>query len=237
MLMNIFNLSSRELNLLIYFSQLRANEKEISITTSQIADFFDISQQTASRCLIRLSKDLGLVSWRSTRKGSFVQINPPGLDILHQLRFELERALYPDLTVISIQGTVFSGLGEGKYYITRPPYMKSFSTKLGFEPFPGTLNLRIQQNDIDRLDLIRGSWPTIISGFEEGGRQFGDVLCYEIKVPKIDAKVAAIVPRRTHYGSNVLELISEINLRDALNLEDGSELTVSYALDQSMEHD
>ncbi len=235
--MKIFDLSSRELNLLIYFAQLRANEKEISITTSQIADFFKTSQQTASRCLIRLSKELGLVSWRSTRKGSFVQLNPLGLDILHQLRFELERALYPDLNKITVHGSVFSGLGEGKYYISRSSYMDSFVKKLGFKPFHGTLNLRIPSEDVDRLDLIRGSWPVIIPGFEESGRQYGDVLCYEVKIPNLTAKVAAIVPRRSHYGSNVLELISDVNLREALNLEDGSELAINYSLNQTSEHD
>ncbi|MHA1346087.1 MAG: DUF120 domain-containing protein [Candidatus Heimdallarchaeaceae archaeon] len=235
--MKIFDLSSRELNLLIYFAQLRANEKEISITTSQIADFFKTSQQTASRCLIRLNKDLGLVSWRSTRKGSFVQINPLGLDILHQLRYELERALYPDLNTITIHGSVFSGLGEGKYYISRASYMDSFVKKLGFKPFHGTLNLRIPPDDVDRLDLIRGSWPVIIPGFEESGRQYGDVLCYEVKITNLAAKVAAIVPRRSHYGSNVLELISDVNLREALNLDDGSELAVSYSLNQISEYD
>lgn len=235
--MKIFDLSSRELNLLIYFAQLRANEKEISITTSQIADFFKTSQQTASRCLIRLNKELGLVSWRSTRKGSFVQINPLGLDILHQLRFELERALYPDLNTIIIHGSVFSGLGEGKYYISRTSYMDSFVKKLGFKPFHGTLNLRIPPDDVDRLDLIRGSWPVIIPGFEESGRQYGDVLCYEVKIPNLTAKVAAIVPRRSHYGSNVLELISDVNLRETLNLDDGSELAVSYSLNQISEYD
>jgi len=237
MLMKIFDLSSRELNLLIYFAQLRANEKEISITTSQIADFFKTSQQTASRCLIRLSKELGLVSWRSTRKGSFVQLNPLGLDILHQLRFELERALYPDLNTITIHGSVFSGLGEGKYYISRSSYMDSFVKKLGFKPFHGTLNLRIPPDDVDRLDLIRGSWPVIIPGFKESGRQYGDVLCYEVKIPDLTAKVAAIVPRRSHYGSNVLELISDVNLREALNLKNGSELAINYSLNQTSEHD
>ena len=65
----------------------------------------------------------------------------------------------------------------------------------------------------------------------------GDVLCYKVHIPNLNAKVAAIVPRRTHYGSNVLELISDINLREALKLDDGSEITVSYSLDQTSEHD
>ncbi|MCG3221891.1 MAG: hypothetical protein H7641_10975, partial [Candidatus Heimdallarchaeota archaeon] len=47
---NIYNLSSRELGLLIYLAQNRAIDKEIEVTTTQIAEFFSISQQTASRC-------------------------------------------------------------------------------------------------------------------------------------------------------------------------------------------
>ncbi len=229
--MDIYSLSSRELGLLIYLAQNRAIDKEIEVTTTQIAEFFSISQQTASRCLLKL-KEEGILLWKSSPKGSLVQLTPKGNSILHQLRFELERALHPDLTSIRIRGSVFSGLGEGKYYISRDSYFKEITTKLGFKPYHGTLNLRINVNDIDRLDLIRGSWPIIIKGFEEEGRRFGDVLCYPLKVPKIDAKVAGIIPQRTHYGSNILELISDVFLREALNIEDGDEVIVEFSFNK-----
>ena len=55
--MDIYNLSSRELGLLIYLAQNRAIDKEIEVTTTQIAEFFSISQQTASRCLLKLKEE------------------------------------------------------------------------------------------------------------------------------------------------------------------------------------
>lgn len=228
---NIYNLSSRELGLLIYLAQNRAIDKEIEVTTTQIAEFFSISQQTASRCLLKL-KEEGIILWKSSPKGSLVQLTPTGNSILHQLRFELERALHPDLTSIKLRGVAFSGLGEGKYYISRAPYFKEITSKLGFKPFHGTLNLRINTNDIDRLDLIRGSWPIIIKGFEEEGRRFGDVLCYPLKIPKITANVAGIIPRRSHYGSNILELISDVYLREVLDIADGDEVVVEFAFEK-----
>ena len=215
--MDIFSLSSREISLLIYLAQNRAAEKEIDITTTQLANFFKISQQTASRCLLKLN-NLGIINWKSSPKGSLVILTSKGIHILDQLRFELEKALHPDLKSIELRGTLFSGRGEGKYYVSQPEYMKSFQSKLGFKPFLGTFNVRIGLNYVDRLDLIRGSWPIIIPGFESEERPFDDVLCYPLRVVGLKVKAVGIIPRRTHYGANVIELLSSVNIRETLNL-------------------
>jgi len=217
--------------LLIYLAQNRAAEKEIEITTTQLAEKFNISQQTASRCLIKLHETMGLVEWKSSPKGSLVKLTPDGILLLDQLRFELEKALHPDLSSITLKGNVFSGRGEGKYYVSQPAYLDSFRAQLGFEPFHGTLNVRIGANYIDHLDLIRGSWPVIVKGFETDERPFGKVLCYPLKIVGLEAKVAGIIPRRTHYGTNVLEIISNINIREKLKLEDNDEIVIEFPLD------
>lgn len=229
--MDIFNLSSREVALLIYLAQNRASEKEIELTTTQLANFFSMSQQTASRCLLKLD-EMKVVKWKSSPKGSLVQLTPKGINILHKLRYELEKALHPDQASLILHGNIFSGLGQGGYYISQKPYLVHFQKKLGFSPYHGTLNVRVQQNYADRLDLIKGSWPVIIPGFEEEGRTFGDVLCYPIKVIGLDAKVAGIFPRRTHYGANILEIISDVCIRDVLKLEDGDEITIEFSFEQ-----
>ena len=232
---SIFSLSSREVALLIYLAQNRAAEKEIEITTTQLAEEFNISQQTASRCLIKLHEKMKLVEWKSSPKGSLVKLTPEGMHILDQLRFELEKALHPDLSSIVLKGNVFSGRGEGKYYVSQSAYMKSFRAQLGFEPFHGTLNVRISANYVDHLDLIRGSWPIIIKGFKSDERPFDDVLCYPLKIVGLDAKVAGIIPRRTHYGTNVLEIISSINIREKLKLKDDDEVEIEFPMDYKSE--
>ena len=231
--LDIFDLSNREVALLIYLAQNRAAEKEIEITTIQLANFFKISQQTASRCLLKLNS-MNIVLWKSSPKGSLVKLTSKGIHILDQLRFELEKALHPDLTSITLKGTVFTGRGEGRYYVSQPAYLKSFKKQLGYEPFHGTLNIRISPNYIDNLDLIRGSWPIIIEGFESEERPFDDVLCYPLVIVGLDEKVAGIIPRRTHYGANVLELISKVNLREKLKLDDDDEITIEFPLEQDI---
>lgn len=227
--MNIFHFSTRDLGILIYLAQLGGIRSEVHISTSEIAVHFNISQQTASRCLIALS-ERGLITLNSSPKGSIVKLTPNGQNVLHQLRFEIERALHPEQNIITVKGSVFSGLGEGRYYVSHPKYMKEFKTKLGFEPFPGTLNIRVDTSSIDRVDILRGSWPVIISGFEDKGRRYGDVLCYPVSIPDLSAKVAVIIPRRTHYSSSVLELISDVCLREKLNLSDGDNVTIEFSL-------
>ena len=44
-----------------------------------------------------------------------------------------------------VVGEVSSGLGEGRYYISRKSYIIQFQEKLGFIPFLGTLNIRVSQ--------------------------------------------------------------------------------------------
>ncbi len=234
---NILDLSTknsifREIAILIYLAQRRASEIEIEVTTTQLANYFSISQQTASRCLQDLDKKK-IVNWKSTPKGSLVKLTPTGISILEQLRFELEKALHPDLSFITLKGKIVTGTGQGKYYISRPSYLKSFKTKLGFTPYHGTLNVRIDTADKNRLDLIRGSWPTIITGFEGEEREFGDVLCYPLEVIRLDAKAAGIKPRRTHHGENILEIISDVCIRDKMNLEDGDEIIIKFSLEQN----
>ncbi|MHA1687708.1 MAG: DUF120 domain-containing protein [Candidatus Heimdallarchaeaceae archaeon] len=227
--MNIFHFATRDLGILIYLSQLGGISSEISISTSEIASCFAISQQTASRSLLSLASR-GLIEFSSSPRGSKVQLTAKGENVLHQLRFELERALHPKLNVLTIKGTVFSGLGEGKYYVSHRAYMEGFKSKLGFSPFPGTLNLRIDSSYLDRVDILRGSWPIIIPGFEDEGRRFGEVLCYPVSIPGLSAQVAIIIPRRTHYSVSVLELISDVYLREELKLKDGDKLTIEFSL-------
>jgi len=230
--MNIYKLTGRELLALIYISKLGGINHAISLSTSQLANVLSMSQQSASRLLVKMDADLKLIEWHPSPRGSKVKITLLGETVLHKLNYELELALNPELKSIIIRGTVFSGLGEGKYYITRLPYMRSFKEKLGIEPYPGTLNLRVSPGYVNKLDLVRGSWPIIIPGFEEEGRKFGEVLCYEGRISGLEKPVFLIVPRRTHYRKNVMEIISNVYLRKILNLKDGDKVTIEFPLTQ-----
>lgn len=117
-----------------------------------------------------------------------------------------------------MRGTVVSGLGRGRFFISLEGYSRQFAEKLGFIPFPGTLNIRLDE------PFPEGR-PVVIEGFSEGGRTFGGCRCYRIKLNGIDA--AVIRPERSRYPEDLIEVIAQVNLREALGLRDGDAVEVA----------
>jgi len=119
-----------------------------------------------------------------------------------------------------VRGKVAAGLGEGQYYISREGYRAQFLKKLGFEPFPGTLNIKLDE------PFVPVTWQAIkIEGFQDEGRTFGDCRCYRIRVKGIEA--AIVRPERSSYPANLVEVIAPVSLREALGLANGDEVEVT----------
>ncbi|RLI09406.1 riboflavin kinase [Candidatus Bathyarchaeota archaeon] len=204
--------------------------QEVEITTSNLARKIGSSQQTASRHLIELER-AGLITRTVTRRGCRVKLTELGIKILKDVYASLKRALEPALpTYLVIKGLVFTGLGEGAYYVTREGYRQQFVEKLGFEPYPGTLNLRIVDAESLRARRELEYYPGIeIRGFKAEGRTFGAGKCFRALVND-EVEAAVVMAYRTHYGPSVLEVISPVCLREKLNLRDGDEVKVKVFL-------
>jgi riboflavin kinase len=126
---------------------------------------------------------------------------------------------------ISLEGIVFSGNGEGAYYISLPKYFKQIEEKLGFKPYPGTLNIKINEESIKKRFIIDNSKGIEIEGFEESGKVFGSGKCFPAIINgKIEG--AIIIPEKTHYDSSVIEIISDKYLRKELNINDGDKIKI-----------
>jgi riboflavin kinase len=140
-----------------------------------------------------------------------------------RLRFLMEAAYPPSVT---LEGVVFTGLGEGAYYVTRDPYRRQFIEKLGFDPFPGTLNLKLVTDyDVKTYSELQ-AYPAIeIEGFKNENRTFGPVRCYPAIIEN-KAKGALVSALRSHYDSSVAEVISPVYLRKHLELKDGQKVKV-----------
>lgn len=126
---------------------------------------------------------------------------------------------------VEVVGTVTSGLGRGAAFVALEGYARQFQAVLGYEPYPGTLNLDLSRpatGGFDALDPVR------IERWEDGERSFGAVDCYPAAVRGNGESVAlhVIVPDRTDHDSSTCELISPINLREHFGLSDGAALEV-----------
>ena len=116
-----------------------------------------------------------------------------------------------------MRGKILSGLGQAQYFLTREGYCRQFLERLGFVPFPGTLNVQLEGPFPAEQTAIR------IEGFAEEGRIFGECKCYRIKLNGIDA--AVVRPEKSRYPPELIEVIAPVKLR-ALGLEDGDTVEV-----------
>ncbi|WP_425495444.1 DUF120 domain-containing protein [Natrinema halophilum] len=128
------------------------------------------------------------------------------------------------------QGSVTSGLGNGKEFVSLSGYQDQFVKKLGYEPFPGTLNMDLSEKSIERRPLLESRPAINIKGWSDGDREFGPVKCYPATIHSNQdswyGTVHIVVPKRTDHDISQLEIISDVKLRSVLNLSDGDQVTV-----------
>jgi riboflavin kinase len=203
-----------------------ASRRTIKVSTEYLAEKMGLSQQTASRHLIQLEK-IGLIKRTITPEGCLIKLTELGETRLKRLYSGLHRILeaaYPPS--VNLEGVLFSGLGEGAYYITKDGYRKQFIEKLGFDPYPGTLNLKLT-TDYDMKTLAElENYPAIeLQGFKNETRSFGNVKCYPAIINN-RVKGAVVSAMRSHYNSSVVELIAPTFLRSSLKLKDGNKVKV-----------
>jgi len=207
-------------------AEMGATRRTIKVSTEYLAAKTGISQQTSSRHLIEL-EEKGWIKREITREGCLVKITDAGVAQLKKLYSGLQMILeakYPPS--ITIEGILFSGLGEGAYYVTKDGYRKQFIEKLGFDPYPGTLNLKLATEYDMKTRSELDVYPAIeIQGFTNESRTFGSVKCYPAVINN-KVKGAVLSALRSHYNSSVIEVIAPTFLRNQLKLKDGHKVKV-----------
>jgi riboflavin kinase len=216
----------RYLFTLLKLAEMGANRRVTKVSTEYLADKLGTSQQTASRNLIELER-ICWIKRNITHDGCLIKIESAGIIELQKLysnlRILMENAYPPSIT---LEGTVFTGVGEGAYYITKDYYRKQFQQKLGFDPYPGTLNLRLTSDYDIKTRTELEAYPAIeIEGFKNEDRTFGFVKCYPVMIDN-KVKGALITALRTHYDVSVLEIIAPVCLRKHLGLKDGNKVKI-----------
>ena len=207
--------------------KLGASKTPIRISTTQLSDKIGGSQQSASRHLQVLEKE-GLLERTIGSGGSKVTITSAGLAeldmILQELKWHLEGK---EAETIILEGEVVSGLFQGAYYISKEGYQRQIKAKLGYEAFPGTLNVKIKEEEYDkRQKLERG--PSIrLNGFKDDEREFGAARVYPCIIND-EEEGAMIVAERSSHDYSVMEIISPQYLRRKMELADGDKIKVAF---------
>jgi riboflavin kinase len=124
------------------------------------------------------------------------------------------------LKMLRVRGKVFSGSGEGAKFIEIPWVREQIIEKLGFIPYPGTLNIKLTEGVVNFKLLKKAKAIEILpaKGFCRG-RCFN--ACFMDTL-----KCAIVIPEVENYPESILEVIAPINLRQKFKLKDGDTVDV-----------
>jgi len=125
---------------------------------------------------------------------------------------------------IKLSGTVFSGGGEGRKFLELPWVKRQITEKLGFVPYSGTLNVKLSEESAKRRKLLEKA-PSVKICPADG---YCNGLLFKALIGTWAC--AIVVPEVAGYPKDLLEIIASVNLRETLQLEDGSEVTVTVNL-------
>lgn len=118
-----------------------------------------------------------------------------------------------------VRGIVRSGRGDARGFTQLDWVREQFRDKLGFDPFPGTLN--VEATGGATPEALRTARSVVI----EPAPGFCAARCYRVRVNgSVDA--VWIVPEVADYPTAQMELIAPVSLRDTLRLKDGELVTV-----------
>jgi len=116
---------------------------------------------------------------------------------------------------LRVKGKVCSGSGEGTKFVKLPWVKRQINEKLGFVPYPGTLNIKLSEGNISLKKLLRKAKPIEISpatGFCRGR-------CFQAYFMD-NLECAIVIPEIRNYPEDTIEVIAPINLREKFRLQD-----------------
>jgi len=211
---------------LSYLLSKGAKHNYVTITTASLGKSIKKSQQAASKHLLELEQNHFIERIINGRKVS-IKLTNKGFSEMIKLSTILQKSLDSFPSHVQIKGTLVSGMGEGAYYMGLKGYTKQFKSKIGYIPFPGTLNIRIDQKihqeAIKQFTTLNG---IKIKSFSDGKRTYGWVKCFPAKLNN-STNCNLILLERTHHDNSVIELISKSSLRKSAKIKEGSKVSIT----------
>jgi len=126
---------------------------------------------------------------------------------------------------LAITGKIVSGTGEGAYFTQIGWVQQQCDEKLGFKPYPGTLNLEISEEFLPAIEF-----PDQKTGIEliSPDPQFCNAMVYKVSLQDIIGAVILPEEKVRVHPKNIIEIIAPQNIKASLNVKDGDSVTVVF---------
>ncbi len=126
-----------------------------------------------------------------------------------------------------LSGTVVSGARQAAFFTQLDWVRSQCLDQLGFEPFPGTLNLQISEQDQPAAaELFR--LPGLPLAPPDGSFCAGRI--YPVCIGTVPGAIVLPEENVRIHEPGVLEILAPVSLREALHLEDGDRVCLVVRL-------
>ena len=124
---------------------------------------------------------------------------------------------------IKIRGRIVEGIREAGNFTQIPWVKRQFIEKLSIDPYPGTLNLEI--DDPQSLRIFKELKAKKGIEITPEDPSFCSAQCYPVLIGG-RLKGAIVFPLVKDYPENKMELIAPKNIKEALSVKSGDDLEV-----------
>jgi Transcriptional regulator of a riboflavin/FAD biosynthetic operon len=200
-----------------------------AIDKALIALNLEVSAWTLNKWL-KEAAEAGYVKAVISKRGKRYLLTEKAIAELNSLVTELNHAI-GGITRLTLTGRIFRGLGEGGFYVSLAEYKEWFRRYLGFEPYPGTLNVRLDPDSAVKRKLLESYDGFRIPPTSRGDRSYCGARVFKAVVND-SVEAGVVIPEKTVYGPDVLEVIAGVCLRTALGLKDGDLVKVEVLLEK-----
>lgn len=126
--------------------------------------------------------------------------------------------------MLRIRGRVISGVGRAGYFTGLDWVKRECEDKVGFVPYPGTLNVKVDAASAGELEEIKKArWSSIQP---PPGSAFRPARVLRAAIGGIPAAIVVPSEDVNVHPADVVEVIAPVGLREALRLKDGDNVEV-----------
>ena len=126
--------------------------------------------------------------------------------------------------LIEISGKIIGGANQGAFFTQLEWVQAQCLEKLGFAPWPGTLNLEVSMDKVALIEELK-----VKKGLELVSPD-SNYCCGHVFAASIEGLPAAVVlpaeDVRVH-SKNIVEIISPKMLKESLGVKDGDQVTIT----------
>ena len=193
--------------------------ERVMVDPGEFSTRLGVSSQVLERQLNEL-EEMGYIERQTANDGPYTAITDRGIDTLRR-EYQEYCSVFQSERPLPLTGKVVDGAGEGNKFISLDGYQRQFRERLGYEPFPGTLNIELDEESIRQRKKMEALDGIPIDEWVDNGQTYGAAVCYAVDISANTSTYSSahvLVPERTHHGSSIIEVIAPEKFRDTLSI-------------------